>query len=176
MPRQNHSGITMRERQILDILYRRGRITASEVMKELPGNPSYSTVRTQLRVLEEKGHAQHAEHRLRYVYEPTVPRNSVRQSAWLHGGYFLRRFGAQVIAALLGGPKVGSSRRTDRIAALIEEARKESADEPAITFTLRVTAILIAAFMALFWLENGPPHSGIGFLPRHCSLPPRFRR
>ena len=54
-----HAVLTRRERQIVDILYRRGRATAGEVMEELPGEPSYSTVRTQLRVLEEKGHVRH---------------------------------------------------------------------------------------------------------------------
>ena len=63
-----HHELSRRERQIMDILYRRGRATAGEVMGELQGNPSYSTVRTQLRVLEEKGHVRHEEDGLRYVY------------------------------------------------------------------------------------------------------------
>jgi len=50
-----HAVLSRRERQIIDILYRRGRATAAEVMEDLPGDSSYSTVRTQLRVLEEKG-------------------------------------------------------------------------------------------------------------------------
>jgi predicted transcriptional regulator len=54
-----HADLTRRERQIMDILYRFGRATAGEVMRELPGEPSYSTVRTQLRVLEDKGHVRH---------------------------------------------------------------------------------------------------------------------
>ena len=64
-PRPHHS---RRERQIMDILFRLGRATAAEVMAELPGSPSYSTVRTQLRVLEDKGHVRHEEEGLRYVY------------------------------------------------------------------------------------------------------------
>jgi BlaI family transcriptional regulator, penicillinase repressor len=59
MSKSLHSALTRRERQIMDILFRRGRATAAEVMEELPGEPSYSTVRTQLRVLEEKGHVRH---------------------------------------------------------------------------------------------------------------------
>src|SRR5436309_14597782 len=62
--------LTRRERQIMDILYRRRRATAGEVMADLPGEPSDSTVRTQLRVLEEKGHVRHEEQGLRYVYMP----------------------------------------------------------------------------------------------------------
>src|SRR5215472_18399320 len=80
----SHSALTRRERQIMDILYRRGRATAGEVMEELSGNPNYSTVRTQLRVLEEKGHVRHEEVGLRYVYTPAVPRHAARKSALRH--------------------------------------------------------------------------------------------
>src|SRR5215467_4055381 len=80
----SHSALTRRERQIMDILYRQGRATAGEVMAQLPGNPNYSTVRTQLRVLEEKGHVHHEEHGLRYVYFPAVPRDTARKSALRH--------------------------------------------------------------------------------------------
>src|SRR5687767_15314520 len=69
--RSTHA-LSRRERQIMDILYRRGRATAAEVNEDLPGEPHYSTVRTQLRVLEEKGHVKHAEEGLRYVYMPAV--------------------------------------------------------------------------------------------------------
>src|SRR5205809_1139673 len=77
MAKTRSTGLARRERQILDILYRRGRATATEVMEALSGNPSYSTVRTQLRVLEEKGHVRHHEDGLRYVYMPAVPRHWV---------------------------------------------------------------------------------------------------
>src|SRR5439155_4421543 len=79
-----HSTLSRRERQIMDILYRRGRAAANEVMAELPGEPNYSTVRTQLRVLEGKGHVRHEEQGLRYVYMPTVPRHAVCQPALRH--------------------------------------------------------------------------------------------
>src|SRR5262245_13242291 len=73
-----------RERQIMDVLYRLGRATASEVRDALPGSPSDSTVRTQLRVLEEKGHVRHEEVGLRYVYCPTVSRQTARRAALRH--------------------------------------------------------------------------------------------
>ena len=72
MSRALHSALSRRERQIMDILFRRGRATAAEVMDELSGEPSYSTVRTQLRVLEEKGHVRHEEDGVRFVYMPVV--------------------------------------------------------------------------------------------------------
>src|SRR5918996_1000420 len=77
----SHAALTRRERQIMDILYRRGRATAADVLDELPGNTSYSTVRTQLRVLEEKGHARHEDDGVRYIYLPAVPRHAARRSA-----------------------------------------------------------------------------------------------
>src|SRR5262245_1863718 len=67
MPNTPHAVLSRRERQIMDILYRRGKATAAEVRDELPGEPSDSTVRTQLRVLEDKGHVSHEEQGLRYV-------------------------------------------------------------------------------------------------------------
>ncbi len=128
MPKSLHSTLTRRERQIMDVLYRRGHATASEVMEDLPGEPNSSTVRTQLRVLEEKGHVRHEEQSLRYVYFPTVPRSAVRQSALKHLiDTFYDGSTGKVVAALLG---VEGSRLTpeelDHIAGLVEKARKES--------------------------------------------------
>jgi hypothetical protein len=80
-PTSTHA-LSRRERQIMDILYRRGRATAAEVNEDLPGEPHYSTVRTQLRVLEEKGHVKHAEEGLRYVYMPAVPRRQPAHCAF----------------------------------------------------------------------------------------------
>src|SRR3954467_8180758 len=102
--RHGQSTLTRRERQIMDVLYRRGRATAGEVMEDLTGSPNYSTVRTQLRVLEEKGHVRHEEHGLRYVYEPAVPRSSARKSALRHlVDTFFDGSPENAVAALLGG-------------------------------------------------------------------------
>jgi BlaI family transcriptional regulator, penicillinase repressor len=127
MTKQLHATLSRRERQIMDILYRRGRATASDVMHDLPGHSSYSTVRTQLRVLEEKGHVHHEELGLRYVYEPAVPRHTARRSALRHlVDTFFDGSTEKTVAALLGGE---SARITDdeleRIAGLIKKARKE---------------------------------------------------
>jgi len=126
MAKTLHLNLTRRERQIIDILYRRGRATAGEVMADLPGDPSYSTVRAQLRVLEEKGHVRHEEIGLRYVYAPTVPRHEVRQSALKHlVDTFFEGSTHKVVAALLGseGTRV-SQEELDRIADLVDKARK----------------------------------------------------
>ena len=122
-----HTTLTRRERQIMDVLYRRGRATAAEVMADLPGEPNYSTVRTQLRVLEDKGHVRHDEEGLRYVYAPAVPRHAARRSALKHlVETFFDGSAEQVVAAVLGGE---ASRLSDedleRISELIEKARKD---------------------------------------------------
>ena len=127
MAKPLHTALTRRERQIMDILYRRERATAGEVMAELPGSPNYSTVRTQLRVLEEKGHVRHEERGLRYVYVPAVPRRAARKSALRHlVETFFDGSAEQVVAAVLGGE---AARLSDddlkRIADLVAKARKE---------------------------------------------------
>jgi predicted transcriptional regulator len=123
----SEQALARRERQIMDILYRLGRATAGEVMAELSGDPNYSTVRTQLRVLEEKGHVRHEEEGLRYVYVPAVPRRAARKSALRHlVDTFFDGSVEQVVGALLGGEGARLSRTDlERIAELVEKARKK---------------------------------------------------
>jgi predicted transcriptional regulator len=122
-----HTTLTRRERQIMDVLYRRTRATAAEVMSELPGEPNYSTVRTQLRVLEDKGHVRHEEEGGRYVYAPAVPRHAARKSALKHlVETFFDGSAEQVVAAVLGGEASRlSDEELDRVSAMIDKARKE---------------------------------------------------
>jgi predicted transcriptional regulator len=125
--RSLHSALTRRERQIMDILYRRARATAGQVMADLPGTPNYSTVRTQLRVLESKGHVRHEEDGLRYVYLPAVPRHTARRSALRHlVETFFDGSAEKVVGALLGGEGARlSEEEISRIAALVDKAKKE---------------------------------------------------
>ena len=127
MPDSLHSALTRRERQIMDVLFRRGRATAAEVMEDLPGSPSYSTVRTQLRVLEEKGHVRHEEDGLRYVYIPAVARHTARKSALRHVvDTFFDGSAEKAVAALLGGEAARlTDEQIDRIAEMIAKARKD---------------------------------------------------
>jgi BlaI family transcriptional regulator, penicillinase repressor len=122
-----HTTLTRRERQIMDILYRRGRATAAEVMADLSGDPNSSTVRTQLRVLEEKGHVRHDEEGLRYVYAPAVPRHAARKSALKHlVETFFDGSAEQVVAAVLGGEGAHlTDEDLERIAELVAQARKD---------------------------------------------------
>jgi BlaI family transcriptional regulator, penicillinase repressor len=126
MPQPLHSRLSRRERQIMDILYRLGRATANEVMDALAGEPNYSTVRTQLRVLETKGHVRHEEQGLRYIYMPTAPRRAVRQSALRHLiETFFEGSTEKLLSTLLGseGWKM-SDEELERLAQLIEKAKK----------------------------------------------------
>lgn len=126
MAKHPSSVFSRRERQIMDILYRLGRATANEVIEELSGEPHSSTVRTQLRVLEEKGHLRHEDQGLRYVYIPVTPRHAVRQGVLRHTiETFFEGSAEKMLATLLGG---SGSRMSDeelnRLAELIDKARK----------------------------------------------------
>ena len=129
MTKQPHLDLSRRERQIVDILYSQGRATAAEVQAALPDPPSYSAVRAMLRILEEKGHVRHEQDGPRYVYLPTVARDSAKKSALRH---MLQTFfdgsAAQAISALLDDSSTRlSDRDLDRLARMIEQARKAGA-------------------------------------------------
>jgi len=81
--------LSRREREIMDVLYRRREATVAEVLDELSSPPSYSAVRATLRILEEKGHVRHRKDGLRYVYSPAVSTERARNEALL---YVVRTF------------------------------------------------------------------------------------
>jgi predicted transcriptional regulator len=119
--------LTRREREIMDILYRRGRATAHEVLEDLADPPSYSAVRALLRLLEERGHAKHAQEGQKYVYSPVVTRGDARRGALAH---VVRTFFAgsieQAVAALVESSRSKLSRdELDRLGEIIERAKKE---------------------------------------------------
>jgi BlaI family transcriptional regulator, penicillinase repressor len=129
MSKTTTTGLTRRERQIMDILYRRGRATGTEVMEELQGSPSYSTVRTQLRVLERKGHVRHEEYGLRFIYMPALTRRTARKSALRHlVDTFFDGSVEKVVGALLGGEGARiSDDELQRIGELVDRAKKGGA-------------------------------------------------
>ena len=119
--------LSRRERQIMDLLFRKGRATAADVMDGIPDAPSYSAVRALLRILEQKGHVRHEEEGRAYVYMPLVRRDAARQSALSH---LLKTFfdnsAEQAVAALLAikGEKV-SDAELDRMSRMIQQAKTE---------------------------------------------------
>jgi BlaI family transcriptional regulator, penicillinase repressor len=118
--------LSRRERQIMDVIYRRGRATAAEVLEDLPDPPGYSAVRALLRLLEEKGHVRHEQDGPRYVFLPTVNRDRASKSALTH---VVRTFfdgsASDAVAALLDGDAKLDAAELDRLSAMIEHARKE---------------------------------------------------
>jgi len=121
------AGLSRRERQIMDVLYRQGKASAAEVRELMSDAPSYSAVRAMLRVLEEKGHIRHQAEGLKYVYLPTVARDKAKRTAVKHVmETFFNGSPEQIVAALLD---VASTRLTreelDRMSQLIEYAKKE---------------------------------------------------
>ena len=120
-------GMSRRERQIMEILYRRGQASVSEVRAAMNDAPSYSAVRAMLRVLKDKGHVKHQAEGLKYMYRPVINREKAKRSALksLVDTFFNDR-PDEVVAALLD---VSSRRLTaeelDRMAAMINEARRE---------------------------------------------------
>jgi len=119
--------LTRREREIMDILYRRGRATAHEVQGDLADPPSYSAVRALLRLLEERGHVKHSEDGQRYVYAPAVARSDARRSALSH---LVKTFFAgsveQAVAALVESSRAKLSREElDRLSEVIDRAKQE---------------------------------------------------
>lgn len=112
----------------MDILYALGRATGPEVQGQLADAPSYSTVRTILRVLERKGHVRHVEEGLRYVYEPMVPRDAARRSALRRLlQTFFDNSAPRAVAALLDPRTFPFTQGDlDELAELVEQARKEA--------------------------------------------------
>ena len=127
MSDSEHTGLSRRERQIMDIIYRRGRATVAEVLEEMSDPPSYSAVRALLRILKDKGHVLHEQDGPRYVYVPTVPREEARESAMkrLLRTYFDGSPEMAVAAFLDMSASELSDEELDRLAELIEEAREE---------------------------------------------------
>ncbi len=131
MKKDGHRNLSRRERQIMDILYQRGRASAGEILEAMPDPPSYSAVRAKLRVLEEKGHIRHEEESLRYVYIPTMPRDTARRSALRHMvSTFFEGSVEQAVAALLDLSSTDlSAKELDRISGLIAAAKEEAGKE-----------------------------------------------
>jgi predicted transcriptional regulator len=125
--REQHNSLSRRERQIMDIVYEKGRATAACVLRRLPDPPSYSAVRAILRILEEKGHLRHYQDGPRYVFEPTVSRKRARESALERiVRTFFNGSTEEAVAALLdmSSPNL-SDEELRRLGELIEQAKKE---------------------------------------------------
>lgn len=127
MTKNSHTHLSRRERQIMDVIYSKGRATAAEVLEAMPAPPGYSAVRAMLRLLEEKGYLRHEQDGPRYVFLPTLSRERARQSAMKQLlQTFFDNSAEQAVAALLdmSGAKL-SEAELDRLSEMIDHARKE---------------------------------------------------
>jgi len=127
-PSNSEPALSRRERQIMDILYARGRASATEILESLPDDPSNSTVRTILRVLERKGLVRHVEEGLRYLFLPVVPRSAARKSALQR---VMRTFfdgsAKEAVAAFLDPSAFSLSKEDlDELSRMLDKARKEA--------------------------------------------------
>lgn len=121
------ASLSRRERQIMDIVYRKGTATAAQVQRELPDPPSYSAVRAMLRLLEEKGHLRHEKEGQKFVYSATVGLKKARRFALRHLlATFFDNSAEEVVATLLdlSGEEL-SAEELQRVQHLIEAARQE---------------------------------------------------
>jgi BlaI family transcriptional regulator, penicillinase repressor len=121
--------LSRRERQIMDVLFRRGQASAAEVHQELPNPPSYSAVRAMLRTLEEKGHLRHEAQGPRYVFRPTISLQKAKRSAMRHllDTFFDGSVEQAVTALVEGSAAKLSQQELDRLSQLIDEAKKKGA-------------------------------------------------
>jgi predicted transcriptional regulator len=119
--------LSRRERQIMDIIYQLKEATVAQVLERLPNPPSYSAVRALLRVLENKGHLSHKQDGPRYVFSPTLSRETARQTALQHlRKTFFNGSTEEIVAALLDLSEDDlSDEDYYRLLELIEKARKE---------------------------------------------------
>ena len=121
------TGLSRRERQIMDLLFQRGKASVGEVMDGIPDPPGYSAVRATLRTLEQKGRVTHEEDGRAYIYRPTLRRDAARKSALTHVLMtFFDNSAEQAVAALLElkGPRL-SDAELERVSRLVENAKKE---------------------------------------------------
>jgi BlaI family transcriptional regulator, penicillinase repressor len=121
-----HETLSRRERQIMDIVYRRGEATAAQILDDLSDPPSYSAIRALLRILVDKKHLQHREDGPRYVYSPTLPRQTARAHALAQVvNTFFDGSALKAASALLGSSQRKLTKsELDELSALIDAARK----------------------------------------------------
>ncbi len=125
--RDTSEGLSRRERQILDVIYRLGKASAADIREELPDPPTYTAVRTLLGILQEKGHVKFQSDGTRYIYEPVVPRDEMAKSVM--DGVLQTFFGGsieRVVSTLIDSEESNvTPEQLERLAEIIAEARKE---------------------------------------------------
>lgn len=116
-----------RERQIMEIIHKRGRANAAEVLADIPDPPTYTAIRGMLRLLERKGYLRHEQDGPRYVYIPTADHDRVSKSALKHlVKTFFDDSASSAVAAMVGVyEKDLSDADLDALQELIDNARSK---------------------------------------------------
>ena len=127
MVRKKSVELSRRERQIVDALYGLGKASAAEIREAIPNPPSYTAVRTHLSILHERGQVKYRSDGTRYIYEPVVPREKMAESAISRVMQtFFDNSVEKVVSTLINRKESNlSAEQLDRLADIIEEARKE---------------------------------------------------
>ena len=127
MPKTNNPPLSRREREVMDVLYRLGEATVAEVMEEIPDPPTYSAVRSVVRILEKKGHISHREDGPRYVYAPAVKREKARRAALdqLVDTFFEGSSEQALVALLRRSDLAMSESQIERLAKAVRKASEE---------------------------------------------------
>lgn len=127
-----HSDLSRRERQIMNIVYRRRRASVADVLAELEDSPSYSAVRAMMKILEEKGHLRHEKEGAKFIYTPVYPRQDAGESALkqVFQTFFDNSIEKTIAALLNVSDTAFSDEESNRLAALIEQAKKEQEANP----------------------------------------------
>ena len=126
MSRKLQNELSKRERQIMEVIYRRRSASVKEVLQAIPSPPSYSAVRAMLNILEEKGFLKHRKEGRKYIYSPTIPHKRAMRSAvkQLLQTYFNNSIEEAVGALVEIDSKNLTDAEFDRLAELIERVRK----------------------------------------------------
>src|SRR5688572_26800187 len=119
-------GLSRREREVMEILHRRGEATAAEIRADLEDPPTDAAVRSTLRILAEKGHVAFEFDGPRYLYRPTVPRAAATRSALQSLlSVFFDGSAESAVAALLEMSGKLTPEERQRLKALIDRAAEE---------------------------------------------------
>jgi BlaI family penicillinase repressor len=123
----HHTNLSRRERQIMEIVYRKASASVEDIRAEIPDSPGYSAVRVIVNVLERKGYLRHVKRGKRYIYRPTTPRKKAMQGALRHllDTYFENSLHRAMAAMIELRPKDLSEEDIRQLAKAIEKSRRE---------------------------------------------------
>lgn len=129
MPRLNHTHLSRRESQIMEVLYRLQNATVADVQRHMADRPAYNSVRVTLGILEKKGYVSHKRNGQRYVYAPVISPERAKRSALseLLRTFFRGSPSSAILTLLDMSEEKLTSQDLDHIEQWISDARKEVA-------------------------------------------------